>query len=224
MSNAKKKNRNVVSRRQQKTKSKTKTNSSAKKGSGKRGQQNKHKGNARNVRRAGKYSSKKALEYVQREKEIRRDFEALLKADLYEEKKLKSVPGAKVVKRKGKNHKNLFEIPLPQKGVQNKVRAIINSDWSNIRRYLNNRYIEPLFVYVTLKIQIPDEKNFTFEGKLSPSDMVINTENTRDFAKEVLIDYNNRAIDSIQSGTSSGEMNGGKVWNVVMLSLRFLYR
>lgn len=187
-------------------------------------QSGKRKSNKRVVRRnkSGKSSGIKTLS--QPEREIYREFESLLKADLYEERQLAKVPGAKVVKRKGRFHKNLFEIPLPHKGIDNKIRALRNADFSNIERYLNKQKTEPLYVYVTLKIKIPEDSNFTFEGKLSSASMVVNTVNTKEFAIETLIDYNNRAIDSIQSGSASGESNNGRVWNVVMLSIRFLFR
>lgn len=161
------------------------------------------KNKRKHVQRTGKLSAK--------ERQIYGAFEALLKAD--EKKSRKKL---KIHKKRGDN---LFIIPLKQKGFQNKIVALRNADFSGIDKFLKRQKIEPLYAFVTLKIKHPEDGRNYFNGVKSPASMVVNTENTRDFAVSVLTEYNNDMVDLIQEQYDESV----RVYNVVEMSIRFLF-
>lgn len=190
------------------------------KGSGKNSKQTGRKtANSRNTRNVKRNSALGFSQLSKTEREIYRTFETLLKQD----EKASKVKGAEAKRKRSKGQTNLFVIPLPQKGMQAKINALRNAKFKNIETYLKRQDVEPLYVYCTLKIKKPKEPGYYFNGGISPITMVVNLENTKNFMIETLIDYNNDSIDAIQEQTHSSELNNGKVYNVIEMSVRFLY-
>lgn len=164
----------------------------------------------KNVRRNKRGRQISFNKLSQEEREIYRAFNDLRLAD--EKKNLK----AKVTK---KRNDKLFVIKLNQKGFQNKIIALRNADFSNIDKFLRNKRIEPLYAFVTLKIKKPGETGYYFNGQKSPSSMVVNAENTKNFCINVLVSYNNDMVDLIQEKYDDDI----KVYNVAEMSIRFLF-
>jgi hypothetical protein len=207
---AKKKSKTVSSKRYNKKKAK-KVNKVARGTNSKTGNKKRSTARVKSIRGNKRDRESDIKKLSKEEREIYR---------LLETFRLKSErePAATITKKRGDK---LFVIKLPKRNdIDKKVAAIENANFSGVEKFLRKQPIEPLFVFVTLKIKSPDKPGYYFNGKKSAPDMVVNTENTKSFCIELLHEYHERMTDMIEQHYDEQI----KIYNIIELSLLFLFR
>jgi hypothetical protein len=212
MKNGKKKSKTASRKLTNKAKSK-KTNSGSKNNNRQTKTKGGNTGKPKPIR-GNKFGSKQRTKKLSAEKKREREFYKLLETLRLKDERVKP---SSITKKRGEN---LFVIKLPKRNdFDKKLTSLYKTSFDPIDKFLRKQKIEPLYVFVTLKIKKPSQVGYYFNGEKSPATMVVNAENSKDFCIQLLQKYDEESKEIIQQYYDESQ----EVYNVVEMSLRFLF-